>query len=133
MLTFQYIYDVIMVSWFSVLFVTTIYKCKSYFYKKGKHSEEFDEMDYNKNINPTFTKKFKSYSNFNSFYDNCSDKEDITTSNIQLPVQKRSNECFRCNRKLNTFGNCRDFYAFDQQLCENCWNNLNYNIVNTPL
>ena len=133
MLTFQTIYDVMMLSWVSVLFFATIYKCKSCL-SKDKVSDDFNNLDKKETYKPNLTKNMKSFSNFNSFQDikkEESEDDELTSKNI--PIQKRSTECFRCNQKLYSYFNKKDFYAYDKQVCESCWNNLKRNIINTPL
>ena len=132
MLVFESLYDVIMLSWFSVLFFATIYKCKSCFSDKGKQSDDFSNLDKKEEFTPKFVKSTKSYSNFTNIPDfkyNDIELED----DKHIPIQKRSNECFRCNQKLYSYFNKKDFYAYDKQVCESCWNNLKRNIINTPL
>lgn len=134
MLAFQTIYDVMMLSWVSVLFLATIYKCKSCLSKKGKLSDDFDDLDKKETYKPNLTKNIKSFSNFDNYQD--LKNEELENDNIRYnstPIQKRSNECFRCNQKLYSYFNQRDFYAFDKQVCETCWNNLKRNVVNNHL
>tara|TARA_Y100000589_G_C26645747_1_gene423955 strand:- start:64 stop:423 length:360 start_codon:yes stop_codon:yes gene_type:complete len=58
----------------------------------------------------------------NYFYD-----EELNEPTI-LPIQ-RSFECFQCKRRLSGYHK-KDFFAFDREYCESCWNKIHYKIVN---
>jgi hypothetical protein len=55
------------------------------------------------------------------------DDEEYDTS-LLSPIQK-SHECFQCHIELQGF-NKQNYFAFDKEYCEICWNIINYNIIN---
>ena len=63
--------------------------------------------------------------NLNSYYheDKIKDEEYILT-----PI-KRSYECFQCYRKL--YGTYKkNYFAFDNEYCESCWNKVRSKVIN---
>ena len=97
------------------IYLTCIrYKCK----KKVKVKFEPKKKEIILKSNASVTNLKSNY-----FYDE--ELSDETT----IPIQ-RSFECFQCKKKLLGYHK-KDFFAFDREYCEFCWNKIHFKIINT--
>jgi len=60
------------------------------------------------------------------------DSEDIDDHvyDSAMPIQKVSNECFRCSQEVYSFENNVNYFAYDRELCGICWHKITRNINN---
>ena len=76
-------------------------------------------------------KKTVSFSNIMQL-DDCEDIDESTYNSI-IPIQKRSNECFRCSQRLYNYRKKINYFAYDSELCETCWYKATRNINNNKI
>ena len=88
--------------------------------KNKKDKKEKDLNDDKVILNST-----DSIKNLSSLYYSKDIESPIVTSK---PIQK-SYECFNCHKKLIGFYK-KDYFAFDKEYCERCWNKINLKIIN---
>ena len=120
------IVDTIIVVTFLVTALKTIYhNC----IKIGKEKKDDNIIEKKEDIisgKKIILKSNQSLANLKLFYNDKDDEESNTP--ILSPVQK-SYECFQCNKKLQGFYK-KDFFAFDKEYCEKCWNKIHFKIIN---
>ena len=129
MLDTQTIACIIIICWVLKYITNPIYNYIKYYQKKNDSNNvtnnESNNVTNNESNNVTNDNIYILKKNTNS----CSDMSILHNPvNIDkheyssiMPIQKISNECFRCSQKLYNYRNKVDYFAYDRQLCEVCW------------
>ena len=100
-----------------IVFMTIYFFCINSKIKKHKNNE----------LNKKSFKLKKNNFSFTNLDQKSSFDEESVKPTV-LPIQK-SFECFQCKKKLSGYYK-KDFFAYDREYCETCWNRIHFKIIN---